>query len=558
MRNTVAVTVAGLAFAGLAPMAPAVAVATDQSYWVPVDKRVTVHGHGFGHGHGMSQYGAQGAALKGLSYKEIVDFYYPGTSWGKVTGKVRVLITADTTDDVVVSPAAGLTVRDLGDGSLHELPVRDDVSRWRLDVRQGRAVVELFNGRWRLFRAPWVSTISGDAEFFARGPLTLWTPSGARTYRGILRAASPSKGSTARDTVNVVSMDQYVMGVVPYEMPASWHPEAVKAQSIAARTYATWSRNANMKRYYQICDTTACQVYGGASGEDPRSSQAVRATTRQILRYGGKPAFTQFSASSGGWTRKGSVPYLPAQEDPHDGWSGNGVHSWTASVDPGVLERSYPAVGTLQRLHVVSRDGNGEWDGRVESLVLDGTKGDVTISGDTFRWAFGLRSSWFSVAPTPIISRWSRIGGPDSRVGDVRGREVPVGPGAAQTFEGGRIFYSSRTGARELYGPVLIAYNRAGGPASTLGFPRTPVRLRPVGRVARFENGSIYHKRATGGVVVTGAIDKKFIASGGLTSGLGWPTRSNVAVVGGERVNFEKGFIRWWRKSGKVRLRIKG
>ena len=72
---------------------------------------VLLAGHGFGHGHGMSQYGAQGAAKQGLAYKQIVDFYYPGTSWSLVTGKVRVLITADTTSDVVVKPVAGLRPR---------------------------------------------------------------------------------------------------------------------------------------------------------------------------------------------------------------------------------------------------------------------------------------------------------------------------------------------------------------------------------------------------------------------------------------------------------------
>jgi SpoIID/LytB domain protein len=63
---------------------PGPASAAPQRYYVPVDKVWTVDGHGYGHGHGMSQYGAQGAALKGLSYSKIIDFYYPRTSWGTV------------------------------------------------------------------------------------------------------------------------------------------------------------------------------------------------------------------------------------------------------------------------------------------------------------------------------------------------------------------------------------------------------------------------------------------------------------------------------------------
>jgi stage II sporulation protein D len=553
-RGTVAAVIAGLVVGtvgGAVAQSPAAAVSTDQSYWVPVSKKITVHGRGYGHGHGMSQHGAQGAALQGLDYKDIADFYYPGTAWGKVNGRVRVLISADTSDDVVVSPTAGLGVRDLADRSTHELPVRDDVSRWRLDVRNGRTVLDFYSDRWHRFKAAWARRLAGDAEFFAKTPITLWTPSGSATYRGILRAASPTPGSPARDTVNVVSMDQYVMGVVPYEMPPSWHPEAVKAQAVAARTYATWSRNQNLSRHYQICDTTACQVYGGTGSEDPRSNRAVRATRRQILSYQGRPAFTQFSASSGGWTSAGSVPYLPAQEDPYDRWEGNANHSWTATVDAGQLERSHPQIGSLTRIWVTGRDGNGDWRGRVRELVLDGTQGNVTISGDSFRWAFGLKSSWFSIAPTPIIHRWARIGGTDSRLGAARSGEYAVAAGAAQRFEGGQIFHSRRTGARELYGRVLRRYHRFGGPTSDLGFPRTPVRRRGPHRLARFENGSVYFRRPAAAVVVVGAIDRKFLSSGGIKT-LGWPTTSNYSVPEGQRVDFVRGSIVWNRSTGEL------
>ena len=224
------------------------------------------------------------------------------------------------------------------------------------------------------------------------------TPSGPRTYRGSLRSATPVPGGKARDTVNVLSMDDYLRGVIPTEMPASWQPEAVKAQAVAARTYATWSRSQYPTRYYQICDTSYCQVYGGQGAEDPRSNAAVTATARQILTYGGKPAFTQFSSSSGGWTSAGSVPYLAANADPYDDYDGNPVHAWTLSLSARAVERAYPRVGTLNRIRVTRRDGNGEWKGRVWTLVLDGSKSDVTVSGDEFRARFGLRSSWFTVS----------------------------------------------------------------------------------------------------------------------------------------------------------------
>ncbi|HEX6246903.1 MAG TPA: SpoIID/LytB domain-containing protein [Nocardioidaceae bacterium] len=539
---------------GALAVPPAAAVTTDQSYWVPVDKRLTIDGHGYGHGHGMSQHGAQGAALQGLTYKEIAKFYYPGTAWRQVRGKVRVLITADTTDDVVVSPASGLAVRDLGDGSTHALPTYSDITRWRLVVRSGRTVLQRYNDGWRLLRRKWNRNFSGDVEFFADAPMTLWTPSGSKRYRGTLRAASPSRGSSARDTVNVVSMDQYVMGVVPYEMPASWHPEAVKAQAVAARTYATWSRNQRRAGHYQICDTTSCQVYGGVSGEDSRSNAAVRATARQILSYGGSAAFTQFSASSGGWTSAGSVPYLPAQEDPYDAWQGNTVHDWSVDVDAAVLERKYPSIGTLERIRVTNREGNGEWRGRATTIVLDGSKADVTISGDTLRWTYGLRSTWFAIRPTPIIRRWQAIGGASSVVGAVQGAEYAVKTGSAQRFERGRIFRSSKTPARELYGRVLRKYRSIGGPKSKLGFPVSKVWHRGEDRLARFQGGSIYWDRPATPVVVTGAIDRRWIAEGGFRSGLGWATTSNYAVRVGERVDYVNGAIIWNKRRNTTRV----
>ena len=483
---------------------PASAATTDQSYWVPVSRSVTIRGHGFGHGHGMSQYGAQGAAKKGLTYRQIMAFYYPRTTWGTVSGSVRVLITSDTTSDVVVAPVPGMTVKDLGTGTTYPLPSPSGVTRWRLAVDSNhRTVVQWSDGAWHTWKPGGKSVLTGDGELAAPSPLRLYTPTGSRTYRGALRAASPSTGSASRDTVNVLSMDDYVRGVIPSEMPPSWQTEAVRSQAVAARTYATWSRDQYPSRYYQICDTTACQVYGGAGVEDSRSNAAVTATAKQILTYGGKPAFTQFSSSSGGWTSSGSVAYLTAKADPYDAYDGNPVHEWTSTVDVARIEKAWPAVGTLRRVHVTRRDGNGEWAGRVWTLVLDGTQGDVTVSGDSFRSVLGLKSSWFSIDPTPIISRWRAIGDTDSPVGDIDTREYRVTGGSVQVFDTGRIFWSKGTGARELYGALLSSYRAKGGVTSPLGYPTSGVTTVTGGLRSTFEHGTLTWNRTTGKVTQT-------------------------------------------------------
>ena len=87
---------------------PARAVDT---WTTPRQAWITIKGHGYGHGHGMSQYGAQGAALQGLGFRRIAEFYYPGTVWGTARGSVRVEISADTTDDLVVLARDGLMLR---------------------------------------------------------------------------------------------------------------------------------------------------------------------------------------------------------------------------------------------------------------------------------------------------------------------------------------------------------------------------------------------------------------------------------------------------------------
>ena len=382
-------------------------VAVDQSYPVPASGVYTVRGHGWGHGHGMSQYGAQGAALKGLTAQKILAFYYPGTQSTVLrgaSGLIRVLITGDT-DPVTVAPRSGLTLRDLGTNpaATYTLPVRTYVKGWRVVAATPTTDrVQWSNGTsWMPWKAGGAETLTGTGEFFsADGPVTLKADKGDLPYRGALRSAASAAGSTARRTVNVLGLDDYVKGVIPSEMPASWHPYAVRTQAVAARTYAVYDREAHPTRYYDTCDTTQCQVYRGVSVEDPRSNAAADWTAGQIRTYQGKAAFTQFSSSNGGWTSAGTVngkavPYLGHYADPYDAVSSNANHSWTTKLSAATISKAYPAIGKLVRVRVTQREGGGDWQGRVEKLVLVGAKASRTVSGDEFRSRFGLKSTWF-------------------------------------------------------------------------------------------------------------------------------------------------------------------
>jgi SpoIID/LytB domain protein len=524
-----------------------------QVYYVPITKSWTIKGHGFGHGHGMSQYGAQGAALKGVGYRDIVDFYYPNTTWDQTKGNIRVLIGSDTSSDLEVKPHQGLLVRDLVGKDKWSLPANDNIDRWRLfPLDTGRTAVQLHNaGGWRRWDIPdHRDTLRGNAQFEAAGPMTLLVPSGdgvvGHAYRGALRSAQPYPGATTRDTVNVVSMDQYVRGVVPYEMPASWEQQALRAQSVAARTFAAYERAQNPKRYWQLCDTTACQVYGGVDAEQKSSNAAVTATAGEILTYKGKPALTQFSSSSGGWTADGGLPYLPAKRDPYDDFPDNAMHSWQLQVSAKTLQKSHPEIGSLVAVKVAKRDGNGQWRGRVVQIVLKGTKGKSYMTGDDFRWTYGLRSNWFTIAPTAIMERWRHLGGKKSGLGVPKSGEYAYDGGSAQDFSHGQIVWNADTGARDLKGPILKAYRKLGGPSSLLGWPSTGMMPAPNdGHKVRFQHGKMFSTVKTGAHLLYGPILKRWEQEGAADSWLGFPTTNVQTTAKGLRCTFEGGRIAW-------------
>jgi len=528
-----------------------------QTYYVPVTDSLVVQGNGYGHGRGMSQHGAQGAALAGKSHRQILMFYYPGTSMGRHKGRLRVLLTADTSSDVVVKPGRGLRVRDLGSGADAAVPERAGVREWRIAPmfrKRGRSVVQFRTARgWERWRV-----LSGDGQFSAQRPLRLVLPDGSSTrYRGVLRAASPFPGAKVRDTVNVVRMDDYVRGVIAEEMPTSWHQQALRAQAVAARTYASFARQATRARYWHVCDTTSCQVYGGLSSETAASNLAVAATKRRVLRFGRRPAFTQFSASSGGWTVDGGQPYLRAKKDRWDNWSGNEHRRWRQRISVASLESAYPGLGRLRSIRVTRRDGNGVWNGRVLQMVLDWSAGSVALTGDDLRWRYGLRSTWFRIMPTPIIAAWRDLGGRKSPLGAPASAEVPVTgrggvSGARQLFVNGRTFWTRADGASPLWGPVLARYRKLGGPGSRYGLPRSGVVSVGRGVKAGFAHGAILSSPRTGAHGVHGRILIAYAKRGGARGRLGFPTADLVNTSKRQRVTFQGGSIRLNKRTGKL------
>lgn len=389
---------------------PAAAEGSSEVYRVPDSGRFKLAGSGFGHGIGMSQFGAQGMGLLGKSYRQVLKFYYPGTDFDRTakTRKISVLLSGIVRHDfgkTVVALRPRHNLRFLHNGKAHALPTRVDGHRvgvYRvLRTSNGMQVRAYGGGASRVV----VSGVTGGVRFLtnakpATSRVTVVSTSGNnRTYRGFLDVRRSTAGLLP---ISTLLLEHYLRSVVAAEVPSSWTNAALRAQAVAARSYALLAQlDARSEgRRYDICDNSNCQAYGPVSFESKAESLAVKATEGVYLSSKGKPAFTQFSSANGGYSVAGSRGYLVAKRDPYDGivtGAANWGHSWDVTVSARTISHAWPTIGKLRAIKVLSRDGNGRWNGRVRSLALVGSRGTVNISGDSFRWGLGLKSTWWTV-----------------------------------------------------------------------------------------------------------------------------------------------------------------
>ena len=368
---------------------------------------VEIDGHGFGHGRGMGQYGALGYALNaGWNYVQILGHYYSNTGTGDIGNpQMTVILSAFSGYDSIVAQERGHMTTNAADGTFTALrAIKIGANTFR--VQSGPDC----GGPWTTIR----DSMSGPVYFLPQNRnddrqemLQGCEPGGARRwFRGELRAVEGLDGGSR--TVNALDMQGYLKGSVPREMPASWGDlgggagmNALRAQAVAARSYA-WAED--RAPYGKTCDTTACQVYGGravqTSGgffelEDTRSNRAVDDTTGQIRTLNGAAARTEYSSSTGGYTAGGT---FPAVVDDGDAISSNPYHNWHVSIPVSKVQAAYPAVGTLNAVRITSRNGLGDWGGRVREVRLEGSAGNVTVTGTQFQFAMDLNSDWYNIA----------------------------------------------------------------------------------------------------------------------------------------------------------------
>lgn len=224
-------------------------------------------------------------------------------------------------------------------------------------------------------------------------------------YRGRMKAV-PSPWGSSVTLVNVVSMEDYLQGVVPCEIVPSWKIDAIKAQAVAARTYAMFHKNGYRSSGYDVTDDTRSQVYQGAGVETESTNRAVRETAGEIVTYGNKPIDAVFHSSGGGYTEDcenvwgSSIPYLKGVPEVKY------ATPWSKTVSLSSFTNTLAGSGfkvkgiKLSKLRIgeAHRSNDRGVSGRVKHVMLIGKNGSKTISGDKIQSLYDLNSTLFDLS----------------------------------------------------------------------------------------------------------------------------------------------------------------
>lgn len=478
-------------------------------------REFTISGTGYGHGIGMSQYGAQGYAIKGYSHSQILAHYYQGTT----LKTFKQLYGSGYTDNPSVkvnidksrSSRSSWTLK--GNGSQMVVSSGSTAltlasnTYYKFTASSGKVVV---NGK-TLGSSATVSAASGSPKLIvvksSSGPFAYEYV----RYRG--KIVLTASGGNLK-AVNVVPMESYLYGVVPRESPASWKPEALKAQAVAARSYA-WGCNPDADRNKtldgELACTTASQVYGGHSRlksgttvymhEQSSTNGAVNDTAGKVVYHAstGKVVTAYFFSQSGGrtaniedvWTSATPRPYYKSVSDPYENVAGANYCPWPSSkekhLDGAEMAdklRDYGVSGVPGgSAHVVGVSTERPSSGYPKYVTFRFSNGSsVKTTGWTVRSAFGLLSPMFYFSGFPI----SRIYG-----GDRYGTAVQVsksafsGTAPAVVIASGEDFADALTGsalAGAAGGSLLLARHDGLPPESAQELARlAPARVYLMG-----------------------------------------------------------------------------
>jgi stage II sporulation protein D len=391
------------------------------------DSIFAVSGRGWGHGIGMPQYGALGYAGQGRTYDWILAHFFQGTSIAtrpELTVKVDLDVTQAARSAwriAAASSSATLTVSDYTNGARST------------EVARGATVWVTFSGGGTVLRADRYDSaakkhVAGSVVATFPGSVVAATGPMAASMVRIIDPSGPFSGSsiawrgqirftphtTTGHAIDYVPMEQYLRGVVPRESPSSWPVEALRAQAVAARSYAYDAASSGSVLW---C-TTKSQVYGGAlhgtsSHETARTDAAVADTAGEFVVFGSAVVTTYFSSSSGGRTANSKDVWFSSRADDVSPVYYTSVEGGESSTSPnyrwtladmsgtalaGRIRAHYPSLAHPSPATVTTVTLEPGSSGFVRYIKLRWSKGaDTTLTGPEFQHALGLKSSAFSV-----------------------------------------------------------------------------------------------------------------------------------------------------------------
>lgn len=190
------------------------------------------------------------------------------------------------------------------------------------------------------------------------------------------------------NAVNILPLEQYLLGVVTSEMPQSWPIEAIKAQTVAARTYT--ERNLGKHGRYDMCDNTDCQQYNGVNGESSAGTTAVNATKGVMAYYNGALISATYFSSSGGHTQNAedvwgtAVPYLVGVKELNETGGKQWVRTFTFTEMTELCNKAGYNIGNVTGVRV----GEALDGGLVKTMIIEGTQGNITLEREDIRTLF--------------------------------------------------------------------------------------------------------------------------------------------------------------------------
>ena len=314
---------------------------------------------------------------------------------------------------------------------------------WKAELKNGKTALIAPNGKTYSFNGAVIITPkSADAQQGATilikkimsGAGMTWASVDDKEYRGQLEIIHDRKRNTLM-LVNLVNIEEYLMGVMSSEMPSGFPTEALRSQAVLARTYALKHLGKHKSYGYDLCDTQNCQVYGGVGAESESGNAAVEATMGEVLLYQKKPIEAVFSANCGGITQSAkeagwfATPYLHPVSDyqafdfdnlqpyhfkdllqhPQEAYSrydknvSRAAFRWARVIEESdlraLIKRQKKDIGNITAIIPQKRGRSGY----VSKILVKGTKGNVVLSKENVirnNLAPGmLRSSYFIVVP---------------------------------------------------------------------------------------------------------------------------------------------------------------